>query len=422
MRMTAGRLPTPEQRDQDASGWEGRRAGRFVGLVLVLTLPALASIGIAGPHDLGVELPDNPLEGRRLFESKRCNQCHGISGAGSGIAPNLGEGRFAGTFLDLGAALWNHVPGMSISVESAGLDWPELDEKEVVDLIVFLSFIDYLGRPGDPAAGRSVFESEGCHSCHVMGGGKARVGPDLAGLRRFASPLYVAQEIWNHGPSMLASMDTMNVLPPSFDDGDLADLSAFIRQQVGPGPHEPQLSTPGSPKRGRKVFEARGCTSCHGSDARGGRGGPDLSRLDLRRSAADIAGTMWNHALAMRDAMRARNIGWPRFVDSELADLTAFLYFLSFDDPPGSPERGTTVFASRGCAGCHPTRSGEVARGEFQGPELAPASAPALVAAMWDHAPIMKEAILRQGLPWPELTGDGLRNLHAYLQERAGSR
>jgi hypothetical protein len=39
---------------------------------------------------------------------------------------------------------------------------------------------------------------------------------------------------------------------------------------------------------------------------------------------------------------------------------------------------------------------------------------------MWDHAPIMKEAILRKGLPWPELTGDELRDLHAYLKQRAG--
>jgi cytochrome c2 len=135
---------------------------------------------------------------------------------------------------------------------------------------------------------------------------------------------------------MLASMDRMNVGPPSFDEGDLADLSAFIRQQVSPGPHGPQLSTPGSPKRGRNVFEARGCASCHGSDARGGPGGPDLGRFDLHRSAADVAGTMWNHALAMQDAMRDRDIGWPRFADSELADLTAFLYFLSFDNPPGN--------------------------------------------------------------------------------------
>jgi hypothetical protein len=61
--------------------------------------------------------------------------------------------------------------------------------------------------------------------------------------------------------------------------------------------------------------------------------------------------------------------------------------------------------------------SGE--QGTNPGPALAnteaSTSSAALVAAMWNHAPIMKDAILGEGRPWPELTGEELRDLYAFL-------
>jgi len=245
------------------------------------------------------------------------------------------------------------------------------------------------------------------------------MGPDLAELQKFASPLFVAQEIWNHGPSMFESMRVLDMVPPDFDEGELADLSAFIRQQAGSGPRERLLLAPGNPNAGREVFGAKGCSSCHGRDARGGSGGPNLSQVDLHRSAEAIAGTMWNHALAMSDTMHSRGIGWPEFAESELADLVAFLYFLPFADPPGDPERGAVVFEKQSCAECHAGTAEESAA--EMGPELmgteVVASSAGLVATMWNHAPVMKRAILGEGRPWPELTGEDLRDLRSYLRQ-----
>lgn len=68
------------------------------------------------------------------------------------------------------------------------------------------------------------------------------------------------------------------------------------------------------------------------------------------------------------------------------------------------------------CASCH----GGADDATHPGPELAAGGATsspaALVASMWVHAPIMKEAILQEGRPWPTLTGVDLRNLLAYLR------
>lgn len=382
-------------------------SGRWI--LLASAALVLAGTVVSGAEESGPALPDDPLQGRALFESRECHQCHGIVGTQSGIGPSLGEGRFSGTFLDLGAALWNHVPGMSVTFEVTGLDWPELTSQEATELIVFLNFVDYLGRPGVAAAGQEVFEGGGCGSCHFLGGEEVERGPDLAELQRHASPLYVAQQIWNHGPSMFESMRAAGMARPTFDEGELADLSAFIRQQAGPGVRERLLLAPGNPNTGSEVFSAKGCSSCHGADARGGSGGPNLTEVDLHRSAEAIAGIMWNHAWAMSDTMRARGIGWPEFEDSELADLVAFLYFLPFTDPPGDPELGSEVFQQRSCVECHAGSEAELAAG-------AAASVDDMVAAMWNHAPVMKKAILGEGRPWPELTGGDLRDLYAYLQ------
>jgi len=367
----------------------------------------------------GPALPDNPLQGRLLFESKLCVECHATAGRpGRAFAPRLEEGRFRGTFFDLGAALWNHVPGMSVGFEDAGLAWPELSADETTQLVAFLYYIDYLGRPGQADAGEALYGSKGCSSCH----GRKGPGPDLSRLTRFASPIYIAEAIWNHGPAMLESMRSRGMPPPRFADGDLADLSAFLRQLGQAGPQERVLLAPGNPNRGRELFESKGCVACHGRAAGKGRTAPDLRASDLHRSAEGIAATMWNHADAMSATMRQAGLGWPSFSTAELADLVAYLYYLPFADPPGDAERGEAIFEDRSCASCH----GETARDRTDAPDLAArhsADTPAeLVAAMWNHAPLMREAILGEGLPWPELTGRDLRDLRAFLRRASEAR
>jgi mono/diheme cytochrome c family protein len=380
--------------------------------VLVPARPALAQT----MHE--VSLPDNPLQGRVLFANRQCHQCHGFADGRPGIGPSLGDEHFEGTFLELGAALWNHVPGMSVTFDVTGVPWPRLSDAETIELLVFMNFIDYLGRPGESEAGEEIFERNGCHTCHSVGGGEAHLAPDLAELGYFASPLYVAQQIWNHGPSMLESMREMNMRPPSFEDGDFADISAYVRQRTAPGPRERMLSAPGNPNRGAELFVSKGCSICHGKDGRGGPSGPNLGERDLHRSAEGIAGAMWNHALTMNETMRALGIGWPEFQNSEMADLVSFLFFLPFDDPVGDSERGAEVFRLHACVECH----GETGSGgespSLDGSDVV--SAPSsLVAAMWNHAPTMKTAILGEGRRWPQLTGQDLRDLLAFFADGA---
>ena len=387
-----------------------------VGMAMLTTLVPARPVFAQTLHQLS--LPDNPLQGRVLFASRHCQQCHGFAGGRTGIGPNLGDGHFAGTFLELGAALWNHVPGMSVTFDVTGVSWPRLSDEETVELVVFMNFIDYLGRPGRSEVGEQIFESNGCQSCHSVGGGEAHLGPDLAELEYFASPLYLAQRIWNHGPSMFESMREIGMRLPRFEDGDLADISAYVRQRAAQRPREAGLAAPGNPNRGADLFTSKGCAMCHGRDGRGGPSGPDLGERDLHRSAEGIAGVMWNHALAMNETMRAMGIGWPEFQNSEMADLVSFLYFLPFEDSVGDPSRGAEVFRKHACVECHGENGsgGEAPSLEGSGPVSTPSS---LVAAMWNHAPTMKTAILGEGRPWPQLTGQDLRDLLALFEDGA---
>lgn len=391
-----------------------RKAIAVVALVAQLALCRV----VAAQTGENLVLPDDPLQGRLLFESKRCSQCHALAGRGAGIGPTLGEGHFSGTFFDLGAALWNHAPGMSAEVEGRKLPWPQLSADDALSLVAFLYFIDYLGRPGDAAAGRELFAVRGCSACHTVGGQRATRGPDLARLQRFASPLDVAQAIWNHGPGMLKTMNELNIAPPVFAGGDLADLSAYIRQASQPGPQERLMASPGSPARGAAVFENKRCITCHSVRGRGGRGGPDLARADLHRPAEAIAGTMWNHAVGMRARMEAKGMNWPSFTTAELADLMAFLYYLPFADQPGNATRGAQVYTSHSCASCH-TATQRLHPAPALATSQATRSPSSLVAAMWNHAPVMRDAIIGAGRPWPDLSGTDLRDLFAFLQGEA---
>ncbi len=99
--------------------------------------------------------------------------------------------------------------------------------------------------PGDPAAGRLLFERFGCHTCHVvMGEGfgsasapaaDASVGPELTGMGRHHPPGYFAESILNpdavivKAPGHIGS-DGRSRMPayPDMTLTELADLVAYL--------------------------------------------------------------------------------------------------------------------------------------------------------------------------------------------------
>ena len=162
-----------------------------------------------------------------------------FSGGKSGIGPSLGDGHFAGTFLDLGAALWNHVPGHECHIRRDGSSLAALVRRgsgRARGLLELSSIIWAVRAP--PRLERQHFRDQRVHNCHAVGGGDSP-GPRprrSRQLRLAAVPRATDLEPRSFHVREHASRSGLR--PPRFDDGDLADISAYVRQRAAQRPRE----------------------------------------------------------------------------------------------------------------------------------------------------------------------------------------
>jgi mono/diheme cytochrome c family protein len=130
-------------------------------------------------------------------------------------------------------------------------------------------------------------------------------------------------------------------------------------------PNLPPNQDPKAVARGKQLFSAN-CTFCHGSDATGGNGGPDLIRSVLvnHDEHGNLIGPVLRGARADK--------GMPKFdlTDAQIADLVAFLHqrnrdarlrftYKIADVAVGDPLAGQRYFDAH-CSSCH-SPSGDLA-------------------------------------------------------------
>jgi cytochrome c2 len=122
----------------------------------------------------------------------------------------------------------------------------------------------------------------------------------------------------------------------------------------------------------------------------------------------------------MWPAMEAAGIPKPSLSERDAADLFAYFYAFRFFDLPGDAARGAQAFKDRMCAECHSLSS--------PGPEGAPpvrqwtslGDSTTLAAAMWNHAPRMREVMARRKVNWPLLSSQIYRDMLLYLRTAPG--
>ncbi len=131
-------------------------------------------------------------------------------------------------------------------------------------------------------------------------------------------------------------------------------LPAFIAEA-----YRPRETDPAAVARGRELFTVSGCAFCHGSDARGGSGGPSLLRSQLVQR--DQAGETIA-AVVTNGVPNTAMVGFPLQPD-QIRDIAEFLHSFKLDsrDPArnrpetivtGKPRAGRRYFAAH-CADCH---------------------------------------------------------------------
>jgi cytochrome c len=361
--------------------------------------------------------PGDPIAGRRLFTERQCVRCHAIWGNGGTLGPDfatIGAGR---SLQQLAGMFWNHTPRMIETVRSRGFGWPRFTESELADIISYVHYVKLFDEEGDARLGERWFREKGCVQCHSVGGEGGNRGPPLDGYARYATPVVLAQGMWNAGPSMRGAQIERGI-SMTFIGREIADIQAFIRRTSTLTNREVTFLEPPNPNRGRRLFAIKGCARCHGASGSGTAAGPDLRSVTQRLRVSEIAGELWNHSSHMATVMRARGIDFPRFTGSELADVIAFLYYVRFYEVGGDARTGETLFRAKGCATCHAS-GGPGAPGPDLSQSEAVLTPLGLATAMWDHAPAMFDVMRIRQADWPLFEGDEMRDLSAYLRDLA---
>ena len=387
----------------------GARAGGAA--VCLASLIFLGFAGVAAPQ----EGFGDPVLGQAIFQSQGCVRCHAVRGAGGRIGPDLGRKGVRGSFYDIAADMWNHLPAMGEKMREFHLTRPRFEEEgDLANLAAFLYFLKYFDEPGDPQTGKILFTEKHCVRCHSVGGLGGDTGPRLDGLPRSVSPLRIAQDLWNHGSAMVAAMQMQDLDVPTFEGNEIIDLLAYLRSQ-GERRAAREFQSAGDPANGRKLFDSKGCSRCHAIFGSGSRVGPDLGAAELRGSVTQIAGRMWNHWPQMNQAMRELGMQRPQFSGDELADIFAYIFIARYEGTGVDVSRGETMYRVKGCATCH----GEGAQGDIW-PALNAGSEEAtkenITQRMWNHGPDMWAKMLEQQIPWPRFEADELADLLAYLK------
>ncbi len=382
-----------------------------IAIALVLTMPFAGT-----PREAKGEWapPENPLEGREAFSSKHCIKCHSIQGVGGRTGPDLGDISL-GSFMDIASSLWNHFPRMIEAFRKDKLEWPKLTVEESEKLFTFLYFLNYFDKASNAEIGERLYHIKSCIRCHSVGGKGGDSGPELDEFQtKYAVP-YITSALWNSGPEMLKEMREEKIPQPQFQERDVIDILAFIRNKGLSEETTRSYLPPANPVKGKKLFKEKKCINCHVTRGRGEEIGPDLAKKKLKGSLSHILSQMWNHGSNMWPKMKKKNIEFPEFTPEEMSDLMAYLYFLQFNEAPGSAKRGSKVFSDKKCRSCHiPGDTG----GRAIGPNLAEAGLDSpfkIIAEMWNHAPAIHKKMKEANIRWPLLETGEMRDMVQYI-------
>lgn len=372
--------------------------------------------GIATADDLrDAYLPFDPLEGTEHFTKKGCDKCHMIEGHGGSFGPDLAHSDLNGSLLDIASLMWNHSPQMSSMMNDLRVVPPRFTGQELAELAAYVFYIAYFDKPGDIGEGKKVFSRKGCANCHRVGGVGTSIGPNLAHLKKYVSPIFLAQEMWNHGTAIKARMDELNVTWPEFDGNEISHLMAFLRDASADTTSQRIFMRPGSPETGEKLFRKKRCTTCHLVLGNGKEIGPDLAQSGFHKSVTSVAAVMWNHGPAIWERMDEIGLAIPTFKDNEMADLIAFLYFLRFFENEPDIARGEMLFSQKGCQSCHHFGEATVEGSASLSNLYEDATTVDIAANMWNHAGEMSTKMTRKKLQWPRLMKGEMNDLLQYI-------
>jgi mono/diheme cytochrome c family protein len=156
-----------------------------------------------------------------------------------------------------------------------------------------------------------------------------------------------------------ASVTFGSAMPPQkFSETNLEAIILFMLSQNGesaPGYYASMKVLPNT-REGLRLFQQKGCIGCHSVGGNGGKIGPALDDVGLRRTSE----WMIQHFREPQSVTPGTVMPKFGFTEAEARSLTDFLLHLreqnvalSLPSLMGTVERGREIYRKYGCAGCH---------------------------------------------------------------------
>jgi cytochrome c2 len=249
------------------------------------------------------EMPGDAGRGKKLFVSRSCSTCHGLTSSPDPKAVPVNQWHGLNDPIALVGAMWNHSPAMWSELSQKKISWPSMTSQDLSDLLVYLRNVspamgaEPMFRITAGEDGEKLFASKGCVSCHNA-------------QRPAASKMTltgVAAAMWNHAPLLHAE-------PPRIDANEMREvLSEYWARQF--------FESSGDAAHGKRLFASKHCAECH----TGAGPGPVLTARAGTYNGMNMVSALWRHGPAMLQQMKKKHINWPVFKVGEMADLMAWL-------------------------------------------------------------------------------------------------
>lgn len=175
--------------------------------------------------------PGSVYDGRQLFVSKGCDECHSVTGLEQKEGPNLPELKLHRSMIQFTVAMWNKAPAMLKAMKTHQISVPHLQAQEMADIVAYLFSIEYFAKAGNTRQGQELVMKKGCLNCHSIAGKGGKTAKDFTHLKGLDSPAVVLSRLWNHSFGMERIMEKRQLSWPQFSSEEMADLVAFLQAQ-----------------------------------------------------------------------------------------------------------------------------------------------------------------------------------------------
>jgi mono/diheme cytochrome c family protein len=275
--------------------------------------------------------PGDADAGRRLFADKRCVACHRIGDRGGSDGPPLDRLKAYASPIALAAAMWNHSGAMAAAMAAGGIERPQFQRRELIDLIGYINQASptlpsgplYV-LPGRIVEGAKAFTAHRCVVCHAPSGSGRGAARNLVEREAHKSVTEFAATMWNKAPVMLEEMRRRGIEAPRVSPQAMADIVAYLYSVR-------YFAEAGDPRQGVILAQQKGCLDCHALYGERGKPASDLARARGIGTAAGALAALWNHAFVV--ARPASQAAPATFTGPEMANLVAYLRSLARSRP-----------------------------------------------------------------------------------------